>query len=361
MNWKRYILVFAAFVLGMYVALLTTGRIGTQQPVTPINHPDAAEGNGSMMTPADCNSQEIGGNRRYENTADSESNVESFRDQSASAAATQGYVSTQSGRANAFQQFNDPYDERRGVPDWQNDTRFKDDVFTFVRVKYDDWGGGGPGDFGGGRYGRFRGGWGRWRTDFPDSDLNFSFRLQQLTSLKVNPDPIYLELTDERLFDYPFLYMIEPGGLHFSDEEVKSLRRYLDNGGFMMVDDFWGEMEYENFYREIKRVYPKREPLELAVDHPIFHCVYDLKEKPQVPSLHAWERSGLSYERFDAVDVDYRAFFDDKGRMTVIICHNTDLGDGWEREGENKEYFRLFSERLAYPMGINIVVYAMTH
>src|SRR5262245_20934432 len=98
-------------------------------------------------------------------------------------------------------------DDRAGVPNWKVDERFKNDVFTFVRVEYDSGGGG-----------RRRGGYGygAWLTDFPDSDLNFSFRLQQLTSLKVNPEPISLRLTDEKLFDYPFLYMIEPGGLYFS-------------------------------------------------------------------------------------------------------------------------------------------------
>ncbi len=94
-------------------------------------------------------------------------------------------------------------------------------------------------------------------TDWPDSDLNFSFRLQQLTSLKVNPDPISLRLTDERLFDYPFIYMIEPGALEFSEDEVKTLRRYLLNGGFLMVDDFWGEYQWRNFYEQIKRRLPR--------------------------------------------------------------------------------------------------------
>src|SRR5262245_54994407 len=108
-------------------------------------------------------------------------------------------------------------DDRAGVPNWAVEERFKHDVFTFVRVEYDSFRGG---------YGRRRGGWGGWggwATDWPDSDLNFSFRLQQLTSLKVNPEPIHMRLTDERLFDHPFLYMIEPGSLLFSEEEVVAL------------------------------------------------------------------------------------------------------------------------------------------
>ncbi len=250
--------------------------------------------------------------------------------------------------------------DRAGVPDWKVDERFKKDVFTFVRVEYDSgWGGGGY-------YGR-RGWGGSWATDWPDSDLNFSYRLQQLTSLKVNPEPITLRLTDPKLFDHPFLYMIEPGrGLLFSEEEVAALRRYLLNGGFLMVDDFWGDQQWEVFYRQIKRVFPEREPVELPIDHEIFRCVYRLKEKPQVPSIHSWDgrAGGITWEYGhggNTQEVHYKALFDDKGRMMAIICHNTDLGDGWEREGEDHLYFQEFSEKKSYPMGINIVTYAMTH
>jgi hypothetical protein len=258
-------------------------------------------------------------------------------------------------------------DDRAGVPNWEVDKRFAKDVFTFVRVEYQSGGRGGyRGGFGGGGFGGRRGGrgWGGgWDTDFPDSDLNFSFRLQQLTSLKVNPDPIHMPLTDPRLFDFPFIYMIEPGRLAFSDDEVAALRRYLFNGGFLMVDDFWGDDQWENFHDEIKRVFHDRDYVELGLDHEIFHCVYRLKEKPQVPSIHTWQWSGLTWEDHGpgSETVHYRAYFDDKQRMVALICHNTDLGDGWEREGENEEYFHQFSERKSYPMGINIVTYAMTH
>jgi hypothetical protein len=260
-------------------------------------------------------------------------------------------------------------EDRAGVPDWKIDARFKNDVFTFVRVEYDSMSGrrrGGFDGFGGFGGGYGGGGGGGWATDWPDSDLNFSFRLQQLTALKVNPEPIWMRLTDDRLFDYPFLYMIEPGRLYFADEEVTALRRYLLNGGFLMVDDFWGDAEYQNFYEQIKRVFPDREPTELPLDHEIFHCVYRLKEKPQVPSIHSWGGPGSNvtweYNHVgDTRTVHYKGIFDDKGRMMAIICHNTDLGDGWEREGEDAGYFHEFSEKKSYPMGINIVTYAMTH
>lgn len=236
---------------------------------------------------------------------------------------------------------------------WENDEEFPKDCFTFVRVQYNSYG----------NYSR----WGRWATDFPDSDLNFSFRLQQLTSIKVafHEEGKVLELTDEEIYDYPFLYLIEPGDLRFSDAEVESLRRYLLNGGFLMVDDFWGDWEWQNFYDEIKRVFPDREPVELPIDHPIFSCVYPLSEKPQVPAINTaqWGRSaGITWERGeDGREVHYKGIFDDKNRLMALICHNTDLGDGWEREGEDHWYFKEFSEKKAYPMGINIVYYAMTH
>jgi len=247
------------------------------------------------------------------------------------------------------------YSERRDVPNWTPNREFSHDIFTFVRIRYSS----GYDGYGGG-YGRsYRGG--RWATDYPDSDWNFSFRLQQLTSMEVHPEGVVLELTDPELFNYPFISMLEPGRLVFSEDEVKCLRRYLLNGGFLMVDDFWGEDEWDNFYYEIKRVFPDREPVELPLSHPIFHAVFDLKEKPQIPSIGVALEYGVTYERNDARTPHYKALYDDKGRMMAIICHNIGFGDGWEREGENEWYFHEFSEKKAYPLGINIVFYAMTH
>lgn len=241
---------------------------------------------------------------------------------------------------------------RGEVPNWEIDRKFSKELFTFVRIKYDSNG--------------YRRG-GGWATDYRDSELNFSLRLQQLTTLKVNPEPIVLELTDPKLFDYPFIYIIEPGALMFNEYEVMALRKYLLNGGFLMVDDFWGDDEYENFHREIKRVFPDREPEEVPLEHEIFHCVYDLKEKPQLPSFQsAWagKDSGVTWEpryNSDTSIPHYRAIRDNANRIMVFICHNTDLGDGWEREGEDPWYFEEFSVKKAYPLGINIVTYAMTH
>jgi len=238
--------------------------------------------------------------------------------------------------------------DRGGVPEWKNDEQFKDDVFVFARVRYssDDRG-----------WGR---GWEKWRTDYPDADLNFSFRLQQLTTIESDPNGRVVELTDDSLFDYPLLYLVEPGLMHLEEDEVLALRKYCLNGGFLWVDDFWTDWEWDNFYQNIKRVFPDREPEELPLEHPIFHCVYEFKEKPQVPSIHAWY-DGFKAERGTEGQQHYRAIKDDKGRIMVLSCHNTDIGDGWEREGMDAGYFKEYSEKLSYPMGINIVTYAMTH
>jgi hypothetical protein len=242
-----------------------------------------------------------------------------------------------------------------GTPTWTNPPAFQRDVFTFVRVRYES---------------ESRG-WGRrggWHVDLPDSDLNLSYRLQQMTSIKVDPDGRIVDLTESDLFDFPFLYMVEPGALRFDDLEVAALRKYLLNGGFLMADDFWGDEALLNFEQEIKRVLPERSFVELPMDHPLFHCVFELgsnKNALQTPNFETGEQSqytGVTWERGeDGMEVHIRAILDEKGRIMVLACHNTDNGDGWEREGEYKYFFHEFSEKRAYPLGVNIVYYAMTH
>ena len=242
------------------------------------------------------------------------------------------------------------------TPTWTNAPGFESDVFTFVRIRYSS----------GGR-GYRRGGWEQWAIDYPDADLNISYRLQQMTSMKVDPNGKVLEIGDPELFRYPFIYIVEPGDLIFEDEEVKILRRYLLNGGFLMVDDFWGDDEWDNLEAEIKRVFPDRAIMDLPRTHAIFHCVFDLPNdlNLQIPNVRdgTWSQyTGITHERGDNTEVAHiRGIHDDKGRLCVVICHNTDNGDGWEREGENEYYFREFSEKKAYPLGINIIFYAMTH
>ena len=245
------------------------------------------------------------------------------------------------------------------TPNWTNPPAFTRDTFTFVRVIYNS-----------SRRGDLSYTAGSWLTDFPDSDLNLSFRLQQMTSIKVDPNGRILRLTDPDLFNYPWIYMVEPGRLELDDDEVLMLRKFLLNGGFMVADDFWGELQWANFAEQMKRVFPEREFVDLPMDHPIFNCVFPLKGPKnalQIPNARAAMRTQAgwpSYETHDGencVDVHVRAIHDDKGRVMLIALHNTDNGDGWEREGENDYFFRRFSENIAFPLGINIIFYAMTH
>lgn len=234
------------------------------------------------------------------------------------------------------------------------DPKFKEDVFTFARLRFGaDLGY----RFGGGRL---------WDDDSPEADLNLIFRLYQVTSLKVRPGLNYIDITTKDLANYPFVYLAAAGRLVLTDDESTALRHYLLNGGFLMVDDFWGDDQWQHFYEQIKRVFPNREPVELTLDHRIFHTVFDFKKAPQIPSVGAFLRTRQSYDPgwpyFDKNhDPHYYAIYDDKQRMMVIICHNNHFGDGWEHETDDTSYFDSFSEPMAYPMFINILVYAMTH
>ena len=239
-----------------------------------------------------------------------------------------------------------------GTPEWTNAPGFEKDVFTYARVIYT------PNDM---PFPDMLG----WVNDYPDADLNLSFRLQQLTSMKADPDGRVLKLTSPDLFNYPMIFMSQPGHMELRDEEVPILRKYLLNGGVLLVDDFWGDAEWQSFETEIRRVLPERHWVELPMDHPIFHCVFDLKMAKndlQVQTKNFWRRGGMTYRgREDTRDVHVRAWLDDKQRIMVIALHNSDNGDGWEREGEDEVYFHTFSETRAYPLAINIIFYTMTH
>ena len=133
-----------------------------------------------------------------------------------------------------------------------------------------------------------------------------------------------------------------------------------------MADDFWGDDQWAHFHEEIRRVFPDREPVELSLDHRIFHSVFDFKKQPQIPSVGAYMRTGQSYDPgwpYYQMNQDphYYALYDDKQRMIALLCHNNHYGDGWEHEGDDETYFDRFSEPMAYPMLINILVYTMAH
>ena len=250
----------------------------------------------------------------------------------------------------------DPRNWRGGrfynFPTWEVSQDLPNDVFTFARLRYNS--------------GTWMGQRAKWMIDYPDSELNFSYRLNELTSLEVNPKSAIVDIDAEQMRHYPFIYMIEPGDIWITDEEAAIMRDYMLNGGFIMVDDFWGAYEWKNFYRALKQIFPARDYVELEVDHPIFHLVFELEIKPQIPAVRMAQmgrEQGITYEwnKPGSETPHYRAVHDDNGRICMMICFNTDLGDGWEEEGTDPWYFENFSEPYAYPLGINIVFYALTH
>jgi hypothetical protein len=234
---------------------------------------------------------------------------------------------------------------------------------NMVRVIYDSEGGMGEAYY---AYdGRV---WARWETDFPQGDDNFSLRLQQLTRINVNPVASSRMLTAPDLGDFPLLYMSDPGYMVLSKEEKAALARYLANGGFVWVDDFWGDAEWQQFANVMREVLPGHEWRVLTPDHPIFSTVFDLKEMPQIPALPFATPGGSTAEsayahKFPAGSLEepqMRAWLDDDGRIMVLATHNTDVGDGWEREAYGEWYFETFSTK-SYMVGVNVVVYAMLH
>jgi hypothetical protein len=160
--------------------------------------------------------------------------------------------------------------------------------------------------------------------------------------------------------------MNQVGELQFTAQEVLALRHWLLNGGFLMVDDHWGNAEL-NWAQQIALVLPNRQAKVLTIDNPIFHCVFDLKTLPQVPTMQTWEREVANGNPEQTSRPPgypppvYRAIYDDAGRIMVLEDSNTDTSDGWQREGDDRDYFNRFSEKIAYPFAINVIFYAMTH
>jgi hypothetical protein len=210
--------------------------------------------------------------------------------------------------------------------------------------------------------------WARWETDFPEGDENIAHRLSQLTRIEVGPKIATRFLTASDLGDFPLLFMSDPGWMVLSREEKSALARYLQNGGFLWVDDFWGLAEWRQLDNVMAQVLPGRSWQVLPISHPIFHQVFDLKAMPQIPAIeYARDRGGTA--EYDAGhklptgsldEPQMRAWLDDDGRVMVLATHNTDMGDGWEREAYGDWYFETFSTK-AYMIGVNVVVYAMTH
>jgi hypothetical protein len=208
-----------------------------------------------------------------------------------------------------------------------------------------------------------------WDTDYPGADINFSIRLAELTRTRVtkqvtgtDPEYVVVRLTDPDVFQCPFLLMEDAGTMFLSPQEVSSFREYLLKGGFVFSSDYWGPLAKDQFDEQMGRVLPRTEyPIvDVPLDHPLWHTQFEVKEVPQMPSIQAWRRTGGSTDRGVNDPVDARAIIDQHGRVMVMMMHNTDIPDGWEREGEDPQYFYRFSPD-AYSVGINILIYAATH
>jgi hypothetical protein len=216
-----------------------------------------------------------------------------------------------------------------------------------------------------------------WSTDYPGADINLSVRLGELTKMRVAmtqdgeetvPDAVVVRLTDDALFQCPFTLMEDAGTAQFTDLEVNRLRDYLLKGGFLFVSDYHGVAAQEQFDEEIGRALPPaRYPIvDLTPpthDHPLWHMMFPVTRLPQIASIQTWRRTGGStIERWnlEGDPPDARGIADDHGRLMVVMVHNSDIPDPWEREGEDTEYFFRFSPD-AYAIGIDVVLYAMTH
>ncbi len=197
-----------------------------------------------------------------------------------------------------------------------------------------------------------------WRVDYPKADRQFLIGLRRLTNISAYELENPMRLDDPDLRRFPFLYALEVGYMSLSQAEVVGLREYLLAGGFLLIDDFWGTFEWENFESEMKRVLPGYAIVDLPADHPLLSAFYEINEITQVPNVRQGMMGGRTWER-DGYQPALRGILDEKGRLMVAINWNTDLGDAWEW-AENPYYPLRFSN-YAYQLGINSIVYAMSH
>ena len=216
--------------------------------------------------------------------------------------------------------------------------------FVFARLRYPSvrfaWG--------------FRG---NWATDYWKADRQFVQGVRRLTRIHVRSVEQVVDLDSDEIYNWPWIYAVEVGHWDLTDAQCRRLRDYLLRGGFLMVDDFHGTWEWETFMASLSRVFPDRPVVDIDSKDPIFHVLYDLDERFQVPGIQYWY-SGRIYEK-DGIEPRWRAVYDDKGRIMVAICHNMDLGDAWEW-ADHPRYPEHYAS-LAYRIGINYIIYAMTH
>jgi Domain of unknown function (DUF4159) len=220
--------------------------------------------------------------------------------------------------------------------------------WAFVRLHYDGYSG---------MSRCFRRGSSRWTTDAPKADRQFVQGVRRLTRLNARPVEQVLDPTSDEIFNWPWIYAVEVGSWNFTPGQARRMREYLLRGGFLMVDDFHGTCEWSVFLNGIREIFPDRPVEDLPNKDEIFHTLYDLGDRFQVPGAQ-FLYSHRTYER-DGVEAEWRGIRDDSGRIMVAICHNMDLGDAWEWS-DNPRYPERYAS-LAYRIGVNYVIYSMTH
>ncbi len=208
---------------------------------------------------------------------------------------------------------------------------------------------------------------GGWATDYPQADENLPYRFAELTKASVSRDAhgnynhAIVRLDDDALFRCPIVIMQEVGSLYLDEADAMHLRNYLLKGGFLWVDDFWGEYAWHIWETEIRKALPAGEfpMIDIPLAHPLFHILYDVKGVAQIPAINFWLGTGRTSERPDSQVPHARAILGND-RMLVLITHNTDYSDAFEREGENRAYFERFAG-VGYAFGINALLYALSH
>jgi hypothetical protein len=216
-------------------------------------------------------------------------------------------------------------------------------AFFFTRATYTD--------FGGRRFGA-------WSTDYPKADRQFLIGLKHLTILDAFERENPVRLDDPALRRYPFLYAVEVGYMALTEAEVRGLRGYLLAGGFLVVDDFWGTFEWQSFAAQMARVLPEFPIVDVPRDHPMMNAFYNVDEILQVPNVWLGRRGGRTWER-DGYEPALRAIFDERGRLLVVINWNTDLGDAWEWAED--PWYPIRFANFAYQLGVNMIMYGMSH
>ena len=216
----------------------------------------------------------------------------------------------------------------------------------------------------------FGGGGGSWRTDFPNADINMSVRLSELTKISVSknqygdPNHLLVRVGSDEMFQCPLIILSAPGSATIQENEAPRIREYLLKGGLLWTDDSWGSYQWQHWVGQLRKILPAAQyPIvDIPLEHPLYKTQFIVTEIPQIPNIGFFLRSGggTSEQGADSAVPMVRGIMDGEGRLIVLMTHNTDIQDSWEREGEDPSYFYAFSPR-GYAFGINAILYALTH